>query len=251
MWGDDEPDFQLDDEPEEEPEPVDPQDLMRAGLVFYGIMGCVALLWRMWTPGASIFHPSLVAAETAWSPLAAIGAGGFVGLAAIAISEILTELSDLGESLADLLGEEVAGLSLADGILLALASGFAEELFFRGAMQPAVGLFWASLAFGACHFMPRRELVLWSVFAIVMGLAFGLLFEWTGHLAAPMTAHIVVNAINLPRLGRRFEEKQAAARAEDVAAATKLRDLGFRARDSASSDSVSDDETESPDRNDR
>ena len=90
MWGDDEPDFQLDDEPEEEPEPVDPQDLMRAGLVFYGIMGCVALLWRMWTPGASIFHPSLVAAETAWSPLAAIGAGGFVGLAAIAISEILT-----------------------------------------------------------------------------------------------------------------------------------------------------------------
>ncbi|MFK7896364.1 MAG: lysostaphin resistance A-like protein [Myxococcota bacterium] len=234
MWGDDDPGFELGEEPEEAPEPVDPQDLMRAGLVFYGVMGCGALLWRMWTPGESIFHPSIAAAETAWSPLAAIGVGALAGLAAIAISEALTQWSDLGEALADLLGEGVAGLSVADGILLALASGFAEEMFFRGALQPAVGLFWASLAFGACHFMPRRELALWSAFAVVMGVGFGALFEWTGQLAAPIAAHVVVNAVNLPRLGKRFEEKEAAERAAQTAATTRLSDLGFGARDGGS-----------------
>ncbi len=250
MWGDDEPDFQLDEEPEEELEPVDPQGLMRAGLIFYGVMGCLALLWRMWTPGESIFHPSIAAAETAWSPLAAIGMGVFVGLAAIALSEALTQWSDLGEALADLLGEGVAGLSVADGILLALASGFAEEMFFRGAMQPALGLFWASLAFGACHFMPRRELALWSLFAVVMGVAFGALFEWTGQLAAPIAAHVVVNAVNLPRLGRRFEEKQEAARAEDSASTTRLQDLGFGSGDSASAENAPRDESDASGRDD-
>jgi membrane protease YdiL (CAAX protease family) len=250
MWGDDEPDFELEEEPEEEPEPVDSQDLMRAGLVFYGVMGCLALLWRMWTPGESIFHPSVAAAETAWSPLAAIGLGVFVGIAAIAVSEALTHWSELGEALADLLGEGVAGLSIADGILLALASGIAEEMFFRGALQPAVGLFWASLVFGACHFMPRRELALWSVFAVAIGLTFGALFEWTGQLAAPIAAHVIVNAVNLPRLGRRFEEKQAAARAQQDAATTRLSDLGFGAGDASPSDSHGDDVPDVKDRDD-
>ncbi|HKK51424.1 MAG TPA: CPBP family intramembrane glutamic endopeptidase, partial [Myxococcota bacterium] len=59
--------------------------------------------------------------------------------------------------------------------------------------------------FGACHFLPRRELFVWSLFAAAMGFLLGWLFEWTGQLAAPIAAHAVVNGINLPRLARRFE----------------------------------------------
>jgi membrane protease YdiL (CAAX protease family) len=38
-----------------------------------------------------------------------------------------------------------------------------------------------------------------------MGFAFGWLYEWTGHLVAPIVAHALVNGINLPRLARRYE----------------------------------------------
>ena len=116
--------------------------------------------------------------------------------------------------MADVLGSELVGLGRGDAVLLALASGIGEEMFFRGALQPAVGIVWASLIFGACHFLPRRELVLWSGYAVVMGLAFGWLFEATGHLAAPIAAHVLVNAVNLPRLARRAEARLDAADAE-------------------------------------
>jgi membrane protease YdiL (CAAX protease family) len=196
------------DEPsqaQQDPPAPNPQRFVRSALVFYGLMGCAGLLWRMAVPGQSILHPSLEAASRASSLSAAVAAGLGVGLVAVAVSELMTRWTDLGEGLADLLGEGLAGIGTGDAILLALASGTAEEMLFRGALQPAVGLFWASMIFGACHFLPRKELVLWSVYAVLMGFAFGWLYEWTGQLVAPIVAHTLVNGINLPRLARRFE----------------------------------------------
>jgi membrane protease YdiL (CAAX protease family) len=190
-----------------DPSEPNPQGFVRSALIFYGLMGCAALVWRMVVPGESIFHPSIEAASDAWSISGSVFAGLLVGLVAVLLSELLTRWTDLGEALADVLGEGLAGIGLGDAILLALASGIAEEMLFRGALQPAVGLFWASLIFGACHFLPRKELALWSVYAVLMGFAFGWLYEWTGQLAAPIAAHALVNGINLPRLARRLEER--------------------------------------------
>jgi membrane protease YdiL (CAAX protease family) len=179
------------------------QGFVRTALIFYGAMGCAALIWRMAASSDSIFAPGGGAADGASSVWTAAGAGLVVGLASVAISELLTRGTELGERLADTLGESLAGISLGDAILLAVASGMAEEMLFRGALQPAVGLVWASLIFGACHFLPRREIAIWSLYAVAMGFAFGWLFDWTGHLLAPIVAHTVVNGINLPRLARR------------------------------------------------
>ena len=181
---------------------------VRGALLFYGVLGCVALAWRMSTPGASIFHPP-GHPETLEGLGGAMLAGLILGLFSLGLSEGLTRFSSLGEALADTLGESLVGITAADGILLAFASGIAEEMFFRGALQPAVGLVWASLLFGACHFLPRRELALWSLYAVAMGFAFGWLFEATGHLVAPIAAHVLVNAVNLPRLARRAEGRSA------------------------------------------
>ena len=187
--------------------PHPPQTIMRTGLLFYGAMGIAALLWRMWTPGDSILHPSPAAAAEAWSLPAAIGAGVGAGLLAIAVSEVLTRFTKLGHALADLLAESIGPLARGDAWLLALASGLAEEMFFRGALQPEVGIGWASLVFGAAHFLPRRELALWSVYAVAMGFGLGALYDWTGQLAAPIAAHVLVNGINLPRLAARSPAK--------------------------------------------
>ena len=179
-------------------EGADRDGFVRAALFFYGALGCIALVWRMSTPGASILHAP--DHPTSFDGVGgALLAGLLVGGISLGLSEALTRLSDLGESLADTLGESLAGISFASGV--------AEEMFFRGALQPAVGLVWASVLFGACHFLPRKELVLWSVYAVAMGFALGWLFEATGHLVAPMAAHVLVNAVNLPRLARRAEER--------------------------------------------
>jgi membrane protease YdiL (CAAX protease family) len=190
---------------QDDPSEPNPAGFVRSALIFYGLMGCAALLWRMAVPGQSILYPSIEAARDPSSISAAVLAGLGVGLIAVLISELLTRWTNLGEALADVLGEGLAGIGTGDAILLAFASGVAEEMLFRGALQPAVGLFWASLIFGACHFLPRKELALWSVYAVLMGFAFGWLYQWTGQLAAPIAAHVIVNGINLPRLARRYE----------------------------------------------
>jgi hypothetical protein len=93
---------------------------------------------------------------------------------------------------------------VADAVLLACASGLAEEMFFRGALQPRVGFVMASLLFGLIHFVPRREFYPWTVFAVIVGFVFGWLFIATGNLVAPIVAHTVVNGINLPLLVRQY-----------------------------------------------
>ena len=188
-----------------EPEGPHPQVFVRSALVFYGVMGCVALVWRMGAGAESIFHPGPERDPEAWGVASAIGIGLVFGLLAVGLSEVLTRWTRLGDALAETLGRSLVGIGRGDALLLALASGTAEEMLFRGALQPVVGLVWASLIFGACHFLPRRELIAWSFFAAGMGFALGWLFEWTGQLAAPIAAHAAVNGINLPRLARRFE----------------------------------------------
>jgi len=177
--------------------------IVRLGLYFYGGMGLVALAWRMWTPGESIVHPSNAAGATAWSAPAAIGVGLAAAVVTLALTEAVTRWTGPGRRLADALAERIGPLRRADASLLAFASGLAEEMFFRGALQARVGIVWASLLFGASHFVPRRELVPWSVYAAAMGFVFGGLYVGTGHLAAPIAAHVAINAVSLPRLAAR------------------------------------------------
>jgi len=46
-----------------------------------------------------------------------------------------------------------------------------------------------------------------------MGGVLGGLYIYTGHLIAPIAAHVVVNGVNLPRLARRAEEQAASGAA--------------------------------------
>lgn len=80
--------------------------------------------------------------------------------------------------------------------LSACCSGVAEELFFRGAMQPAWGVWWTSLNFALCHFPLIPQLLPWTLFTFVAGLGLGFLQESTQNLLAPISAHFWINFIN-------------------------------------------------------
>lgn len=87
----------------------------------------------------------------------------------------------------------------ADGTLLVLgvASGVAEELFFRGLLAPLLGLVLSSLAFGALHQLRGRAGIVWTIWAGIMGFLFGGLFLATGSLLGPIVAHAAINVVNL------------------------------------------------------
>ena len=95
-------------------------------------------------------------------------------------------------------------IKLFDVILLSSITGFAEEIFFRGLLFPKIGLILSSLAFGILH-MPGKKYWIYSVWATGSGALFAWLFDLTGSLWLPITAHIINNIIGmimLLRLGK-------------------------------------------------
>ncbi len=171
--------------------------LVPVALIFYGALALAAWGWRSGLAGEPLLHAS---PEHAASGVRIVR-DGLVGLAAglglVALSRLATASSRAGQALTAELAQAIGPLGSVQIVALALASGVGEELFFRGALQPRVGLLLASLLFGLAHLLPSWPLVLWSLFAGVAGLALGALFEVTGNLIAPVVAHVVVNGVNL------------------------------------------------------
>jgi membrane protease YdiL (CAAX protease family) len=177
--------------------------LVKLGLLFYGTLFAVALAWSIWS-GRSVFYTSQAAAEEGVAPLLDIGLGLAVAVATIALSRKITECTRWGDAMGRALAELLGERSLRDCIVLGVASGVAEEAFFRGVLQPALGWLLASLIFGLVHFAPKRDLLPWTGFALCAGLVLGGLFEFTGNLVAPIVAHVGINAVNLRRLVVRY-----------------------------------------------
>lgn len=103
---------------------------------------------------------------------------------------------ELGEKLSAALGL----LTASEAFGLALLSGFAEELFFRGAVQGALGWIGATVLFALLHGGPGKAFRLWTLFALIAGALMGGIMVWRGNLLGPVVGHFLVNAVNLRRL---------------------------------------------------
>jgi hypothetical protein len=169
--------------------------LVPLALGFYGALFAAAAAWRLLVDGEWPWrvHPM----PPAWPLAARVAAGLAFGSGLIAASRLWTARSAAGRRLAQELAAVIGSLTTPQAVLLAAASGLAEEAFFRGALQPRVGWLAASLLFGLAHFHPRRELRIWSLSAALAGLGFGALFQASGDLLAPVLAHALLNAVNL------------------------------------------------------
>lgn len=105
------------------------------------------------------------------------------------------------------IGPALAGCSVAELALLALAAGVSEEVLFRGVIQtglagvlPAwLALIAASAAFGLVHFASRA----YAAVAGVMGVYLGTLFLLQGSLLAPIVTHTLYDLVALLYVARR------------------------------------------------
>ena len=103
-------------------------------------------------------------------------------------------------------------LSLGNIIFLSFCAGFAEELFFRGGLQPLLGLWLTSILFVAIHgyLNPRNWRVSIYGAAMVFFIAgMGYLFQEVGLISA-MTAHAVLDVVLFLNISSSGQEKENA-----------------------------------------
>lgn len=175
-------------------------------LSFYGGCAALAFLWA-----ALAGRPWLVldpARATAVRALAGAGLGLAGGLAAVALSRLLVAHTRFGRELFLWFATLLGPISRREAVLYALASGIGEELLFRGAIQPTLGLPLTTALFALLHVPPRLGLLPWTLFAGVLGTGLGALASWSGDLGGAILAHATVNALNLAAVGRAARDLQ-------------------------------------------
>ena len=102
------------------------------------------------------------------------------------------------------LAEALPTIGSAGVAALAATSAVGEEIFFRGAMQSALGPIVSTIIFGVLHGLFDRRFILWMVFATLAGAIFAAATQITGNILAATIAHALVNGVNLRRLMQEF-----------------------------------------------
>jgi membrane protease YdiL (CAAX protease family) len=183
----------------DQPSPAPP--LSRASLVIglYGAMALVGLVIAAGRGNPDVFRigePSALLLLVGPAIGAALGAG-VVGLTRVATRHFQWA-RDLHSSFHDLLGP----LTGKEILILAAASSIGEEVLFRGALLPWFGVWVQAIVFALLHVGPGKRFLPWTISALVLGVAFGYLAEWTGSLGGPIAAHFAINFLNLRHIVR-------------------------------------------------
>lgn len=109
----------------------------------------------------------------------------------------------------EIMGPLFAHSKIVDIALIALASGFCEEVFYRGVLQTQFGIIVASLIFGICHFA-GKQFYLYVIWATLAGYLFGRLFEISHSLWLPITVHAVSNFVSIVILRQKMKSMDKA-----------------------------------------
>ncbi|MDH4247006.1 MAG: CPBP family intramembrane metalloprotease [Deltaproteobacteria bacterium] len=115
----------------------------------------------------------------------------------VALSRQVTRSTPWGRRLRLEFRTLLQGVDSRQILLLALGSSLGEEILFRGVLHPRLGLWVTALMFGAMHLPPRLALWPWTFFALVMGVALGLLTDYSQTLWPAIVLHFIINYFNL------------------------------------------------------
>lgn len=171
-------------------------------LSFYAVMIIAAVVlqvvfggdpWTLWSPYVERVDDPL--------PLQ-IGLGVAVGLAVVLLSRVGSSWFDWSRQLDRWFREVLGPLDGREIFAMALMSSLAEEIFFRGFLQPRLELVPTAILFGLVHFPFEKRLWPWTISACVMGFVFGGMVETQGTIVAAVLAHFTVNYFNLHVLVR-------------------------------------------------
>jgi membrane protease YdiL (CAAX protease family) len=170
--------------------------------VFYGALLAAAIGLGAVRGHANVFATMGTSVSTTTTLLLGPLLGLAIGLGAVFATRVMTHRLQWARVLHQEFHALVQGLEAREIFLLALTSSIAEEAFFRGALQPMIGVVPQAALFAAMHFKPRKRFYPWTAMSLAVGLGFGLLTTWTGNLAAAIVAHFTINLLNLGYIAR-------------------------------------------------
>lgn len=163
-----------------------------------GALAAVALGWMAWRDLPLTWGP----------PRQALLLGGGTALLCAAINIGLLRfapsfgpIESVRRVYRELLQPLFGALSRGESVVVSLAAGIGEELLFRGALQPEIGLVPASIVFGALHWGGSGTLA-FAVGATLLGLVLGGLVLATGGLLAAIVAHAFYDTLVLAYIRR-------------------------------------------------
>lgn len=195
-----------------DPDPAPPRpaagELLALALAGESLLALLALAW------SRVRDLPLRAGAGPWIGHAAAGAASAAALAAVnwwilRRAPAVRVVRALRRVFREVLDPLFANVGMREVVVVSLAAGIGEELAFRGALQPEIGLIPASLVFGALHTGGRGTLV-FGAWAAVMGAALGGLAAATGGLLAPVVAHALYDAAALAWIRHRRVRAPAA-----------------------------------------
>ncbi len=123
---------------------------------------------------------------------------GFLGAAVLLIANYLFEEQFPSFKIfRHVLMQMIGSATVPVALYLAFISAIGEELLFRAAVQPVLGLIGTSLLFGLLHLGPQGLISVWTLWAIISGLMLGWMFDSTGNLWPSLICHFMVNAVSM------------------------------------------------------
>ncbi len=175
----------------------------RAAVVagFYAGLLVVGFFWHAMAQGTNDVwrvDPSQKFYTLLWTPLLGVGFGLFTVQVFRGLEMRMAWLGDLHAEFRSIFGKPHS----SELVLLAAASALGEEVFFRGAMLDAWGVWVSSLVFALLHIPPKRSLWPWTASSLVLGVLLAELTVLTGNLGAAVAAHFVINLQNLAYITR-------------------------------------------------
>lgn len=163
-------------------------------VLLYGGLGAIALAWGAVRGDVDIYRLDHSTPERlVVSPLVGLA----VGLAIVFLSRLATHRLEWARVLHREFHAVVHELTSREIFLLALFSSVGEELFFRGALLPQLGLWLSSLVFALLHVRASWRFLPWTVMSFIVGLVMGEMYLELGDLGGPIVAHFTINLLNL------------------------------------------------------
>lgn len=89
----------------------------------------------------------------------------------------------------------IAGLPVATRVLISLSAGVVEEAFFRGFLQPRIGILLSTAFFALAHLSYGQPFMLIGI--TVLSLIYALLVRWRQNLWPAIAAHALFDGIQL------------------------------------------------------
>lgn len=186
------------------------QTLMRSSLVIYGVMSVVGfeICWWYHKNIASLFQYKGVD----WLLFLRIAAVSIVFLTMG--QHLLEDAFPSYRRLKMTFAQIFKGLSFWQVVFLAALSSVGEEILFRGAIQPFLGVWFTAGIFALLHVDPEGRSYIWTLWALIGGIVMGLAVQATGSLWPAIFIHFGVNLISIRRVSRLADKAAAAQKTE-------------------------------------